>query len=77
LKTYIGPKANFIENTVFRDWLNITDFKPTDIQFLVSSNVTTDTESFIGHMVSDRAILGWATHGVSLFSLGKLLKMSI
>ena len=72
LKSFVGSKSNFIEDTVFKDWLNITDYNPSDIQFLISSNVTTNTESYIGHMVSDRAILGWSTHGVRILSLAWL-----
>jgi alkaline phosphatase len=61
-----GQKAEFIKDTILKQWLNISDFSQLDIDTLVRANVSTDVEYYLGHMISDRALLGWSTHGVSI-----------
>jgi len=69
-------KVNFVKDTVMKDWLNISDYSNSDISLLTNESISsTDLEYYIGHMVSDRAGLGWSTHGhsavdVNLYAYG-------
>ncbi|KAJ3077295.1 hypothetical protein HDU98_004257 [Podochytrium sp. JEL0797] len=56
----------FVSETVVPKWLGISDASSTEMEFLTVPNRTSkEYADFIAHMVSDRAGLGWATHGHS------------
>ena len=64
LLSQTGAKVEFIKDTILKQWLNISDFSQLDVDILVKANVSTNIEYYLGHMISDRALLGWSTHGV-------------
>ncbi|KAJ3289584.1 hypothetical protein HDU79_003938, partial [Rhizoclosmatium sp. JEL0117] len=56
----------YITETVLPQWLGIKDATKTELDFLTNPNRTAaEYQEFLGIMVSDRAGLGWATHGHS------------
>lgn len=68
-------KKSFVVETVFPKWLNLYNFTQEDVEFLTNENSMSSVESYIGHMISDLAGIGWATHGhsavdVNLYAYG-------
>jgi alkaline phosphatase len=56
----------FIVETLFADWLGISDPSAEEIDFCMNpSHTISDFEYTLGHFVSKRAGLGWSTHGHS------------
>jgi alkaline phosphatase len=69
-----ASRASFIKETVFKNWLNITDYTPNDLAILGNSS-SVKIDYHLGQMVSNRAGLGWSTHGhsavdVNLYAYG-------
>jgi alkaline phosphatase len=66
----------FLQNTVFKQWLGISNPKQADIQYLIDEKRTlTEIDYYVGKITSDLAQLGWATHGhsavdVNLYAYG-------
>lgn len=58
-------KKAFVVDTVFPKWLNLHNFTQNDVDFLTNETSMSSVESYIGHMISDLAGIGWATHGHS------------
>ncbi|KAJ3134096.1 hypothetical protein HK100_003837 [Physocladia obscura] len=58
--------ATFITDTLLPLWLGITDATPSEIAFLQIPKLAAGIyQNYLAEMVSDRAGLGWTTHGHS------------
>ena len=68
-------KKSFLIDTVFPKWLDLKNFTMENVEYLANEVNIASAESFIGHIISDLAGIGWATHGhsavdVNLYSYG-------
>lgn len=75
LKLPNGTRADFIKDTIMKQWLHISDYTLQDVYFLDQEKNHEVIEGYMGHLVSDRAGLGWSTHGhsavdVNLYAYG-------
>ena len=73
LKLPNGTRTDFIKDIIMTQWLHISDYTLQDIYFLDQEKNHEIIESYLGHLISDRAGLGWSTHGVFSFFIFKFL----
>ena len=56
---------------ILADWLDIRDPTPNELEWLKSGKKSAlQYDYFLGPMVSNRALLGWSTHGHSAIDVG-------
>ncbi|KAI8892868.1 alkaline-phosphatase-like protein [Globomyces pollinis-pini] len=68
-------RKDFIHDIIFKKWLGITKPDPKDIEYLSQNLTLSEIDYYVGRVISDRAGLGWATHGhsavdVNLYAYG-------
>ncbi|KAJ3088552.1 vacuolar alkaline phosphatase [Quaeritorhiza haematococci] len=64
--SYAGDsRETFLAETVLKDWLGILDPSPEELAFLTGNHTVYELDLYLGLMLSNRAQVGWSTHGHS------------
>ncbi|KAJ1860468.1 vacuolar alkaline phosphatase [Coemansia sp. RSA 2703] len=71
-----GSKYKFVRDTVFPDWMGIKDASHEEIMAVTSETDSVRLRQLLSNAISNRAQIGWATHGhsavdVNLYAYGK------
>ncbi|KAJ3212197.1 hypothetical protein HDU67_003974 [Dinochytrium kinnereticum] len=73
---YPGDLGEFVTSTVLPNWMSVHDATDAEVSFLSKKGRSFfEYDSFVSKMLSDRAFIGWSTHGhsavdVNLYSYG-------
>ncbi|VEU22397.1 DEKNAAC103598 [Brettanomyces naardenensis] len=59
----LDPLTQFIEKEIFESGLGIVDYSATDVKKVVKLKDTSVVQDYLNNMVSERAQVGWSTHG--------------
>lgn len=68
--------GKFVKNTLFEDWLGITDYTKEDVKqvlYLIEEKTSSLIQDYINNMVSVRARIGFTTHGHSAIDVNTYL----
>ncbi|KAJ1725114.1 vacuolar alkaline phosphatase [Coemansia erecta] len=71
-----GTKYKFVRDTVFPDWMGVKDASHEEIMAVSLETDSVRLRQLLSNAISDRAQIGWATHGhsavdVNLYAYGK------
>jgi hypothetical protein len=71
--SFASDFASFVKTVVIPDWLGVFDPTEEELAFLTKpGRLAGEYDGFVAKMTSDRAQLGWATHGVCFIFLAHL-----